>query len=169
MGGVSPVIKTAGGFVIVRVIEQIPAGVPPFVDIKDKAAEERAKAFAASVGGGEFLAVARRDKLQTGETPLFSRAEPPKDKEALPGPVLLAALRTAVGAISDPVRTPSGVYVIKTVERKPADPEGFAKMRDEMRTQLLESKRNEAWTRWIKGLYTGAQVKIQGETVPVDK
>jgi len=173
MGGVSPVIKTAGGFVIVRVTEQVPAGVPPFADIKDKvveavkreraqtAAEERAKAFAASVGGG--------DKLQTGGTPLFSRAEPPKDKEALPGPVLLAALRTAVGAISDPVRTPSGVYVIKTVEHKPADPEGFAKMRDDMRTQLLESKRNEAWARWIKGLYAGAQVKIQGETVPVDK
>ena len=181
MGGVSPVIKTAGGFVIVRVTEQVPAGVPPFADIKDKvveavkreraqtAAEERAKAFAASVGGGDFLAVAHRDKLQTGGTPLFSRAEPPKDKEALPGPVLLAALRTAVGAISDPVRTPSGVYVIKTVERKPADPEGFAKMRDDMRTQLLESKRNEAWARWIKGLYAGAQVKIQGETVPVDK
>jgi len=163
------------------VTEQVPAGVPPFADIKDKvveavkreraqtAAEERAKAFAASVGGGDFLAVAHRDKLQTGGTPLFSRAEPPKDKEALPGPVLLAALRTAVGAISDPVRTPSGVYVIKTVERKPADPEGFAKMRDDMRTQLLESKRNEAWARWIKGLYAGAQVKIQGETVPVDK
>ena len=181
MGGVSPVIKTAGGLVIAHVIEQLPAGVPPFADIKDKvveavkreraqtAAEERAKAFVASVAGGDFLGVARRDKLQTGETPLFSRAEPPKDKDALPGPVLLGALRTAVGAISDPIRTPSGVYVVKTMERMPADPQGFAKMRDEMRTQLLESKRNEAWARWIKGLYTGAQVKVQGETMPVDR
>jgi len=181
MGGVSPVIKTAGGLVIAHVVEQLPAGVPPFADIKDKvveavkreraqtAAEERAKAFVASVAGGDFLGVARRDKLQTGETPIFSRAEPPKDKDALPGPVLLAALRTAVGAISDPIRTPSGVYVVKTVERLPADSQGFAKMRDEMRTQLLESKRNEAWARWIKGLYTGAQVKIQGESMPVDR
>src|SRR5262249_57131087 len=128
-GGVPPVIKPAGGLVIAHVVAQLPAGVPPFADIKDKvveavkreraqtAAEERAKAFVASVASGDFLGVARRDKLQTGETPLFSRAEPPKDKDALPGPVLLAALRTAVGAISDPLRTPSGVYVVKTVAR----------------------------------------------------
>src|SRR5262245_65427821 len=54
MGGVSPVIKTAGGFVIVRVIEQAPAGVPPFADIKDKVVEavkrERAQTDRKSVG-----------------------------------------------------------------------------------------------------------------------
>jgi parvulin-like peptidyl-prolyl isomerase len=65
------------------------------------------------------------------------------------------------------VRTGAGVYVVKTVERRPADPQGLDKVRDQMRSQLLEAKRNEAWARWIKGLYTGAQVKIQGETVPV--
>jgi peptidyl-prolyl cis-trans isomerase D len=181
VGGVSTAIKTPGGLVIARVAEQFPAGVPPFADIKDKlieamkreraqaAAEERAKAFAASLGTGDFLAVARRDKLQAGETPLFSRAEPPKDKDALPGPVLLAALRTAQGAVSEPVRAGAGVYVVKTVERRPADPQGFDKVRDQMRTQLLEAKRNEAWARWIKALYTGAQVKVQGETVPADR
>ena len=179
VGGVSTVIRTPGGLVIARVAEQFPAGVPPFAEIKDKvveavkreraqaAAEERAKAFAASVGTGDFLTAARRDKLPAGETPLFSRAEPPKDKDVLPGPVLLAALRTVVGALSEPVRTGAGVYIVKTVERRPADPQGFDKVRDQMRPQLLEAKRNEAWARWIKALYTGAQIKIQGETVPV--
>ena len=181
VGGVSTVIRTPAGLVIARVAEQFPAGVPPFAEIKDKvveavkreraqaAAEEKAKAFVASVGTGDFLGIARRDKLQTGETPLFSRAEPPKDKDVLPGPVLLAALRTTVGAIAEPVRAGSGVYVVKTVERRAADPQGFEKARQQMRTQLLDSKRNEAWARWIKTLYTGAQVKIQGETVPVDR
>ena len=181
VGGVSTVIRTPAGLVIARVAEQFPAGVPPFAEIKDKVvevvkreraqvtAEEKAKAFAASVGTGDFLALARRDKLQAGETPLFSRAEPPKDKDVLPGPVLLTALRTTAGAIAEPVRAGGGVYVVKTVERRPADPQGFEKVRDQMRTQLLESKRNEAWARWIKTLYTGAHVKIQGETVPVDR
>src|SRR6266542_2881487 len=132
------------------------------VAAKDFPGEEKAKAFAARVGAGDFLALARRDKLQAGETPLFSRAEPPKDKDVLPGPVLLTALRTTAGAIAEPVRAGGGVYVVKTVERRPADPQGFEKVRDQMRTQLLESKRNEAWARWIKTLYTGAQVKIQG-------
>jgi hypothetical protein len=55
------------------------------------------------------------------------------------------------------------------VERRAADAQGFEKARDQMRTQLLESKRNEAWARWIKTLYSSAQVKIQGETIPVDR
>lgn len=181
VGGVSTVIRTSAGLVIAHVAERFPPGVPPFSEIKDKVveaikreraqttAEEKAKAFAASVGTGDFLAMARRDKLPAGETPLFSRAEPPKDKDALPGPVLLAALRTGAGSIAEPVRAGAGVYVVKTVERRAADAQGFEKVRDQMRTQLLESKRNEAWARWIKMLYSGAQVKIQGETIPVDR
>jgi len=178
VGGVSPPVKTSGGFVIARVAESFPAGVPPFAEIKDKAvselkreragilADERAKAFAASARTGDFLAAARRDKLPAGETPLFSSGEPPKDKEALPGAVLLAALHTPMGGISEPVRTATGSYVVKTVERRAADPQGFDKARDQMRVQLLEAKRNQAWERWIKALFTGAKIQVQGETVP---
>jgi peptidyl-prolyl cis-trans isomerase D len=178
VGGVSPPVKTSGGFVIARVEESFPAGVPPFAEIKDKAisalkrdraealADERAKAFAASAGTGDFLAAARRDKLPAGETPFFSRGEPPKDKEALPGAVLLAALHTPTGGISEPVRTGTGFYVVKTVERRAADAQGFDKVRDQMRVQLLEAKRNQAWERWIKALFAGAKIQVQGETVP---
>jgi len=178
VGGVSPPVKTSGGFVIARVVESFPAGVPPFAEIKDKAvsalkrdradllADERAKAFAAGAGTGDFLAAARRDKLPAGETPFFSRGEPPKDKDALPGSVLLAALRTPTGGISEPVRTTTGFYVVKTVERRAADLQGFDKVRDQMRVQLLEAKRNQAWERWIKALFTGAKIQVQGETVP---
>jgi len=178
VGGVSTPIKTPGGLVIARVSESFPAGVPPFAEIKDKVvdavkreragilAEERAKAFAASAGAGDFLAVARRDKLTAGETPLFSRAEPPKDKEVLPGAVLLAALHTPTGAISEPVRTGAAYYVVKTIERRPADMQGFDKVRDQVRVQLLEAKRNQAWERWVKALFTGAKIKVQGEAIP---
>jgi peptidyl-prolyl cis-trans isomerase D len=178
VGGVSPPIKTSGGFVIARAAESMAAGVPPFAEIKDKAvnavkrerastlADERAKAFAASAGTGDFLAAARRDKLAVGETPLFSRGEPPQGKDAPPSPVLLAALHTPTGAISEPVRTGGGFYVVKTVERRPADPQGFDKVRDQVGKQLLDAKRNQAWERWIKSLFVGAKILVQGETVP---
>jgi len=134
IGGVSQAIRTPGGFVMARVAEAIPAGVPPFAEIKDRAmeavkrerasalAEERAKTFAASVGAGDFLTAARRDKLAAGETPVFSRGEPPQGKETLPAPALLAALRTPLGSVSEPIRTGAGYYVVKTIERQPADP-----------------------------------------------
>jgi peptidyl-prolyl cis-trans isomerase D len=178
VGGVSPSVRTSGGFVIARVAESIPAGVPPFAEIKDKAmnavkneravalADTRAKAFATAAATGDFLAVARRDKLTAGTTPFFSRGEPPKGKDVLPGAVLLAVFRTPTGRISAPVRTDAGFYVVKTIERRPADPEGFEKARDEVRAQLLEAKRSQAWDRWEKALFTGAKIQVQGVTVP---
>ncbi len=80
--------------------------------------------------------------------------------------MLLAALQTPTGGISEPVRTATGSYVVKTVERRAADPQGLDKARDQMRVQLLEAKRNQAWERWIKALFTGAKIQVQGETVP---
>jgi len=179
VGGVTQPIKTPGGFVITHVVESFPAGLPPFAEIKDKAvnavkreragvlAEERARAFAASVEkGGDFLATARRDKFSVGATPFFSRGEPPKDKEAVPGAVLLAAPQVPTGRISEPVRAATGFYVVKTVERRAADPQGFDKVRDQLRVQLLEAKRNQAWERWVKARFAGAKIQVQGETVP---
>lgn len=178
VGGVSTPVKTPGGFVIARVTESFPAGVPPFAQIKDKAvdavkreragilAEERAKAFALSVRTGDFLAIARRDKLPVHETPFFSRSELPKDKDAVPRPVLLAALQVPTGRISEPVKSATGFYVVKTIERRAADPQGFDKVRDQLRVQLLEGKRSQAWERWIKALFSGAKIQVQGETVP---
>jgi peptidyl-prolyl cis-trans isomerase D len=178
VGGVSPPIRTPGGFVVVRVAESMPAGVPPFDQVKDQAvnavkrerasamAGERAKAFVASVATGDFLAAARRDKLASGETPLFSRADPPQGKDAPPGAVLLAALHTQTGGISEPVRAGGGYYVVKTVERQAASPEGFEKVRAELGKQLLDAKRGQAWDRWIKSLFAGAKIQVQGQTIP---
>ncbi len=180
VGGVTSPVKMALGIMIAKVTEQFPAGVPPFAEIKERvvetikreraqvAAEERAKALASSVGAGDLLAAARRDKLPGGETPLFSRAEPPKEREPLPGAVLLAALQTPAGKLSEPVKTATGAYIVQTLERRPADPQGFDKARDQLRTQLLEQKRALAWERWIKALYAGAKIKVQGETISVN-
>ncbi len=179
VGGVSPPVKTPGGIVVAKVAEQLRAGVPPLQEIKDKVmeavkreraqvtAEERAKSLSAAVGTADLLAAARREKLPTGEIPLFSRAEPPKG-ETLPGAVLLAALQTPVGKLSDPVKTGAGVYIVRTLERRPADPQGLDQAREQLRAQVLEQKRASAWERWVKALYAGAKIKIQGETVAVD-
>src|SRR5438477_326383 len=180
-GEVSPQpVRTPFGYHAIKVLDVQDAGVPPFGEVKDRvvesmkreraqaAAEERAKALGASVGAGDLLAAARRDKLPGGETPLFSRAEPPKEREALPGAVLLAALQTPAGKVSEPVKTATGVYIVQTLERRAADPQGFDKSRDQLRTQVLEQKRAFAWERWVKALYAGAKIKVQGETVGVN-
>ncbi len=174
VGGVSPAIKTPGGYVVVKVDDQLPTGVPPLDEIRDSVidairreraeamATDRAKAFVASLAkGGDFFATAKAEGFATGETPLFSRADPPKDGK-LPNNVVVAALQTPVGQISEPVRADAAVFVVKTLERLPAGPEGFAQKREELEKQLLEQKRNQAWESWLQSRKLTAKIELSG-------
>ncbi len=173
LGGVSAPVKTRGGYAVVKAVEQIPAGVPPLPDIKARVidaikreraealAVERAKALIASVEkGGDFLAAAKAAGFSTGEIPLFSRAEPPKDRTALPGGVLVAALQTAAGQMAEPVRAGAAVYVVKTLERQPPDPQGFDRQRAELEKQALEQKRSQVWDSWIRARRAASKVEL---------
>jgi peptidyl-prolyl cis-trans isomerase D len=180
LGGVSAPMRTRDGYVVVKAMEQFPAGVPALADIKplvidaikreraEVLATERAKALVASLDkGGDFLAAAKAAGFSTGEIPLFSRAEPPKDPGGLPGNVLVAALRTAAGQISEPVRTGGAVYVVKTLERQAPDPQSFDKQRAELEKQLLEQKRGQVWDSWVQSRKATTKIDIAaGLTAP---
>ncbi len=179
LGGVSAPVKTRSGYVVVKAVEQIPAGVPPLPDIKarvvdaikrDRAealAMERAKGLVTSLEkGGDFAAAAKAAGFSTGETPFFSRAEPPKERGALPGNVLLAALGAAAGQLADPVRAGAAVYVVKTLERQPPDPQGFARQQAELEKQTLEQKRSQLWENWVRARRAATKVEVAGGQVP---
>lgn len=172
VGGTSTPIKAATGYAIVKVEQQFPAGVPPLAEIKDRVidsikreraeviAMDRAKALVANLAkGGDFVAVAKADGFTTGETPLFSRAEPPKEQR-LPGGVLVAALQTPTGQVSEPVKTGPAVYVVKTLERQPADVAGYDKQKDELEKQTLDQKRNQAWDNWIQTQKLASKIDV---------
>jgi peptidyl-prolyl cis-trans isomerase D len=166
-GGVSSPIKTAAGYAVVRVAQSVPAGVPPVAEIRDRVTEairreraeqqltDKAKTMAAAVAkGGDFAAAAT----------LFSRAEPPKERGTLPGAVLLAALQTPADQVAEPVRAEGGgVYVVKTLERQAASPDGFAGERAELEKQVLEQKRAQVWENWIRGRLATAKVEVGGQ------
>jgi len=172
VGGTSTPIKVPTGYAIVRVVGQFPAGVPPLEEIKARVidaikreraevtAMDRAKALVAALGkGGDFLTTAKADGFATGETPLFSLAEPPKEAR-LPGGVMVAALQTPTGQVSEPVKTGAAVYVVKTLERQPADVAGFDKQREELDKQALEQKRTQAWDAWIESQKLASKIDL---------
>jgi len=175
-GGVSTPIKTSGGFVIVKIVQPIPAGVPPVAEIRDRVVEaikreraeqqvtDKAKALVATLAkGGDFAAAAKADGFTSGSIPLFSRSEPPKERGSLPGGVLVAALQTPAGQVAEPVRADGGVYVVKTLERAAAAPDGFEKERPELEKQVLEQKRTLAWDNWIRGRLADSKVQVGGQ------
>jgi len=180
VGGVSAPVKSRSGYVIVKVLEQIPAGVPPLAEIKPRVVEaikrERAEALArdraktliaALAKGGDFAATARAQGFATtGDLPFFSRAEPPKERGSLPGSVLIAALGTPAGQLAEPVPAGTAVYVVKTIERQPPDPQGFEAQRAEFGKQVLEQKQSQIWDSWIQARRTSAKVDAAGQANP---
>ncbi len=168
-GGVSEPVKTPGGLVILKVVEHLPAAIPPLAEIKDDLATavkrtkaeaiaaERAKQFSATARTGDFVALAKKEGLQAGETGQFSRAVP---AERLALEAMLAALQLPVGAVSEPVKSPQGYYVVKTLERAPPDPADLAKEREKTARELLEAKRNAAWESWLAGSREKAKVEL---------
>ena len=182
VGGVSAPIKTAAGYAVVKVAQQIAAGVPPIAEIRDRVVEavkreraeqqltDKAKTLAATLGkGGDFAAAAKAEGFTIGSIPLFSRSDPPKERGSLPGGVLLAALQTPAGQVAEPVRAEGGVYVVKTLERQPARPEGFDRERDELDKQVLEQKRALAWDTWIRGRLATAKVEVGGQAASMTR
>lgn len=170
-GGTSIPLKTAAGYVLLRVAEHLPSAVPPLAEIKEQVARavkrqkaesqalERAAALASAVATDEnLLALAKKEGLPAGDTGLFSRLEPPKDSKLSPE-VIRQVFQTVVGTTSGPVKTPQGVYLVKALERQPPDPAGFEKERAEIERQLLEQKQLEAWESWMAALRSRAQVQ----------
>lgn len=170
-GGVSAPVKTPAGWVIVKTIEAIPAGVPPLAEIRDKVvaavkrekadavALERARQLAESARGGDFQALARKAGAQTGETPRFSRAKP---AERLPGDAQLAALQARAGEVTAPVKSPQGYYVLKVLERAAPDMAELAGERERLSKEVLAQKQSQAWEAWVNGARANAKVETFG-------
>jgi peptidyl-prolyl cis-trans isomerase D len=182
VGGVSAPLKTPGGYAVIRVVQQLPAGVPPVAEIRDRVVEaikreraeqqvmDKARALIATLGRGEdFETAAKSQGFTPGTVPLFSRSDPPKERGTLPGGVLLAALQTPAGQVAEPVRAESGVYVVKTLERQPAAPDGFDRERAELEKQVLEQKRTLAWDNWVRGRLALAKVEVGGQATTLTR
>lgn len=172
VGGTSEPLQVPQGYAIVRVVERQEARTPPLAEIRDEVAAalrrtkatdralETAKELAQLLAKGEApQALARREGVKAGETGFFSRSEPLSDG-ALAQAIGTAAFGLAAGAVSEPIPSGPGVYVVKVLERQPPDPEGFAKARPELTRQLLELKRTQAWQAWLADLRAQAKIVI---------
>ncbi|HVG79221.1 MAG TPA: peptidyl-prolyl cis-trans isomerase [Patescibacteria group bacterium] len=174
LGGVSEPIKTPAGWVVAKVVESIPPGVPPLEQIRDRvtAAVKREKAETAAAGrstqlveaakGGNLEAAAKKVGATFGETPRFSRTKP---AEKLPGDAQLAALQTPAGEVSAPVKTPQGYYLVKVLERAPAGPVDPAE-REKLARELTGQKQSQIWERWVATARSESKIDVVGRREP---
>ena len=171
MGGVTAPMKTPAGWVVLKVTESLPAGVPPLADIRERVAASVKRQKADGVAAGKAKQVAeeaRTNKLDAvakkvgasyGETQRFSRGKP---AERLPGDAQMAALQTPVNETSPAVRTPQGYYVVKVLERAPAGPVDPLE-KDKLERELTGQKQNQMWERWVLAARGDARIEIVGQ------
>jgi peptidyl-prolyl cis-trans isomerase D len=171
LGGVTAPVKTPAGWVVLKVTETIPAGVPPLAEIRERVAAsvKRQKADAVAAGKAKQLAeesrtakldaVAKKLGASYGETPRFSRGKP---AEHLPGDAQLAALQTPVNETSAAVRTPQGYYVVKVLERAPAGPVDPLE-KDKLEKELTSAKQNQMWESWVLAARGDARIDVVGQ------
>jgi peptidyl-prolyl cis-trans isomerase D len=168
LGGVSAPTKTPAGFLVIKAVEQLPAAVPPLADIKDRVsavvkrqkaeavAMERGKQIAAEAKSGDFEAAAKKAGASVGEA-RFSRATP---AAKLSGDVMLAALEAPKGGVTEPVKTPQGVYVLKVLDRSPPPAAEFEQERDKLAKEVLTQKQNQVWAAWVETARAQAKVDV---------
>jgi peptidyl-prolyl cis-trans isomerase D len=176
IGGLSEPIRGANGQFLVKVVEQLPPGVPPLAQIKDEVAgvvkrtkaeavaKERAGKLAADAQTGDLVALARAGALPSGGTQPFTRSQP---ADRLTPEAAQAAFQLPVGRVSEPVKSSIGYFVVKTLERIPADPGGLAGTRDQLAQELLETKRAQSWDAWVASAREGAKIEIS--SLPVTR
>jgi peptidyl-prolyl cis-trans isomerase D len=168
VGGVSAPVKTPAGWVVLKSIEAIPAGVPPLAEVRDKVVAavkrqkakalglERAKQMAVDGKTGDLQAIGKKAGAQTGETTRFSRAKP---AERLPGDAQVAALQTPAGEMTAPVKSPQGYYVLKVLERAAPNMAELPAERERLSKEVLAQKQSQAWEAWVNGARANAKVE----------
>lgn len=168
VGETSPVVETEDFYYVFRLDSLQKAGVPPLAEIrasvagavrdskKDSLALEKANQFVSRVKAGESMVEASRAMgLEHREFPAFARIQPP-----LPNPKLIGtAFGLPVGALSEPIVTKEGIYVIRVLSHTPADSAAFRRDFDQMQSREVRAARDERVRFFLQALNERAKVK----------
>jgi len=168
VGETSPVVETEEFYYVFRLDSLHKAGVPPLDQIqaavtgavieqkKEALALERARQLVARVKAGETLADASSAMgLEHREFAPFTRIAPP-----LPNPKLIgASFGLPVGALSEPIVTNEGIYVIRVLSHEAADSAAFRQDFDQMQAREVRAARDERVRFYLQALRDNATVR----------
>jgi peptidyl-prolyl cis-trans isomerase D len=167
LGEISPIIETTNGYFLFRLDSLTPEGVPPLENIRGAVTVSVMQDK--KVGMAKTLAADYLKRVQEGSTMAqaatalnvayqelgpFTRLETP-----VPNPVLTGAIFSLpVGQLSGVLDTEDGYYVVKVLERAPADSTAFLKGLDQFRTDAIRRARQDRARNFLDALQAQAKV-----------
>jgi parvulin-like peptidyl-prolyl isomerase len=133
----------------------------PAAETPDAAALARAREAVARLRAGEPFAAVSEALGDAGVAPLPDTLLPPaKLREYLGPSALAAALELAPGAVSEPVRTPQGYYVLLLAERTPDESPPLAEVEPEVRAELRRRAGDRLLRERLDALRAQADVSV---------
>jgi hypothetical protein len=159
------------GYIVYQVKAQLEPGAEPFDEAKEKVVADwrRDRALEAAAGAAEALYAGA---AETGDLELAAKAADAPYAETLeftrgrPAPalggdygVVAAAFNAETGEVVGPLRTSSGYFIIKVLEKKAADPTLYATRGEEYRARLLSERRDKVISEWYRDIVARARIK----------
>jgi parvulin-like peptidyl-prolyl isomerase len=167
-GEVGEVIETPDAFYLFRLDSLVDASEPTLAAVRpaveDAVRDVKRRELARNVAA-EFLKrvnegstdeqAARALGLASQDFGPFSRVQPPLDNPELVG----AAFGLQPGARSGIIDVEQGLYVVRSIERIPADSAAFATAVDEFRAAAVREARQARVRNYLAALRDGAEVE----------
>jgi peptidyl-prolyl cis-trans isomerase D len=125
----------------------------------------RARKLADAVAAGTTLEQAAKEAgLTVEKSPVFTRLSPVPGMGRL-NAAIGAAFGIPVGAVSAPVKTSGGVYVIRVDRRVTADRAAWEAQKKEQRERVTQQLRRERLESFLSGLRLSAEIEDRREAV----
>ncbi|MSS70611.1 MAG: hypothetical protein EXS64_03885 [Candidatus Latescibacteria bacterium] len=171
-GEVSSLVENEQGFFVYALKGKRKAGIRPLDEARQMVtarirqekkvavAKRRMEQVAAAVRSGVNLQDAARTYGATYDTTgLFAR-QGFIPRVGNQNEFFGAAFRlTGPGQVSDAVTTDRAAYVIKLIERRPSDEQGFSAAKDAIKANLADQKRSQIFATWFEDLKKHADIE----------
>jgi parvulin-like peptidyl-prolyl isomerase len=171
-GAISEAITTGNAFLVARLDQIIPESYRPLEEVRDgivqrlqrerrvDLAYQRADELENEIKSGKTLDQIAQEIGKTAmESDYFARGEMVNivgNDAAFTGAAFGLAHSEAKSAA---VKSINGAYILELVDYQPADTTQFTAKADSLTQDLLVSKRQDAWNRWVRGLMQDAEIK----------
>jgi peptidyl-prolyl cis-trans isomerase D len=169
VGETSELFDDDNGYYLARLDTLKPGGDPKFDDVKDQlrakvAAQQavdkllpEAQKLAAAAAATSLDAAAKQDNKKVEQTPMFARSSFVPGLGQFSEPVG-AAFGLPVGAVSQPVKSANGVYVLRVDKRVLADSSAWDAQKQAQRTTRLQQLRQQRLQMFLEDIRKAAKV-----------
>jgi peptidyl-prolyl cis-trans isomerase D len=157
-------------YYLVRLDSLAPGGAQPFSAVKDQirdivarqkavdAQMPKAKAFAASAASSSLEAAAKTAGMTVAKVGPFARSTQVPELGMLSEAVGAPFGGIAIGAVSQPIKTESGVYVMRVDKRTAADSAKWMAQKPTQRDQLTRALREQRIRLFLDAVKKGAKI-----------